>query len=73
MNIYTHETERIRELQRQLSDAEQFRAMVREMRSVQKRIRYLKRGPKGPAKETLERRDRLQDAVDRELGMLDSD
>lgn len=39
MNITTHENERIRDLQRQLHDAGQFRQLVREMRSVQRRER----------------------------------
>lgn len=67
MNIYSHETERCRELQRQLHDAEQFRALVLEMRISQRKRRN------GECKETTECRNRLQDAVDRELRLLDSE
>lgn len=75
MNIYSYETELRMQIQRQLRHADQFRALVREMRSVQRRVRRrIELGEKAKdCKDAIEHRDRLQDAVDRELAMLDSD
>jgi hypothetical protein len=75
MNIITHETERIHQLQRQLQEAEQFRALAEDMRLTQRRYRTLKRygWPVNGLADTLERRCRLEAAVDRELRLLDSE
>lgn len=75
MNIITHEAERIRELQRQLHDADQFRALVTEMRQRQRRYRARrKRGDSvRDCQDTRLVRDQLEAAVDRELRLLESE
>jgi hypothetical protein len=76
MNIITHETERIHQLQRQLQEAEQFRALVRDMRRTQRR--YRNREARGPWEKyaritLLEHRNRLEACIDMQLRLLDSE
>lgn len=89
MNIYGHETDRIHQLQRQLQEAEQFRALVAEMRMKQRQFRRTAvearrseavwsgnptaRAGRIRANALKESRNRLEDAVDRELRLLESD
>lgn len=73
MHIYSHETERIHQLQRQLHDEEQFRALVRELRQIQRRCRRLFSGSGKVPKVTSYLRDQLEAIVDRQLGLLDGE
>ena len=71
MNIYGPETERCRELQRQLAEADQFKALVREYRIVERRYQRLKNNTHEG--ETRRLMLGLRAQIDAELRLLDSE
>ena len=73
MNIYGPETERCRELQRQLADADQFKALVREYRIVERRYQRWKANGARGAKHAKDIMLRLRSQIDAELRLLESE